>query len=73
MEIRNLIGFNVKRIRRANKISQKELIAKLHLQNIKIDEPMLSRIENCKRPVSDFEVFAISKALNTDINSLFKK
>ena len=73
MDNKNLIGFNVKQIRKAKNLSQKEVIARLHLQKVKIDEPMLSRIENCKRPVSDFEVFAISQALETDINNLFKK
>lgn len=72
MNNKNLIGFNVKQIRKEKKLSQKEVIAKLHLQKVNIDEPMLSRIEHCKRPVSDFEVFALAKALDTDVNSLFK-
>lgn len=73
MDNKNLIGFNVKRIRKEKKLSQKEVIARLHLQKVKIDEPMLSRIEHCKRPVSDFEVYALALALDTNINNLFSK
>lgn len=72
MKDKNLIGHNIKIIRKSKKISQKELVARLNLQNINIDEPMLSRIENKQRPLYDFEIIAISKALNIPIEVLFK-
>ncbi|WP_297637765.1 helix-turn-helix transcriptional regulator [uncultured Clostridium sp.] len=72
MENKNIIGLNIKLVRKSLNISQKELVAKLNLQGIHLDEPMLSRIENCKRPLLDYEILAISKALNINIDTLFK-
>lgn len=72
MENKNIIGLNIKLLRKSLNISQKELVAKLNLQEIHLDEPMLSRIENCKRPLFDYEILAIAKALNTPIDTLFK-
>ncbi|EHK2427155.1 helix-turn-helix transcriptional regulator [Clostridium perfringens] len=72
MENKNIIGYNIKLIRKSKNISQKQLVAKLNLLGLAIDEPKLSRIEHLKRPVLDYEVLAIAKALDTSISSLFK-
>jgi hypothetical protein len=40
-----------------------ELVARLQLQGIKIDQVTLSKIENGTRPVFDYEVVALVKAL----------
>ncbi len=71
MENKNLIGNNIKLLRKSMGLSQKDLVAKLNLLNIPLDEPMLSRIENQRRPLSDFEILAFSIALNSTIDNLF--
>lgn len=73
MENKNLIGNNIKLLRKSQGLSQKNLVAKLNLLNIQLDEPMLSRIEHQKRPLFDYEILAFSKALNVSIDTLFKK
>ena len=69
---KNIVGYNIKKLRCSNNLSQKEVIARLHLLGVKLDEIKLSRIEHLKRPVLDYELLAFSKALNVDINSFFK-
>ncbi len=72
MHQRNVIGHNIKSIRESKKISQEQLIARLHIQEIDIDQPMLSRIENKTRHILDFEIISIAKALGIKIEELFK-
>ncbi len=65
MKSRNIIGARLKQARKASKshITQEELIAKLQVMNIAIDRSMISKIENGIRPVYDYEVVALAKAL----------
>ncbi|TCO79422.1 helix-turn-helix domain-containing protein [Marinisporobacter balticus] len=69
---KNVIGHNVKYFRELKKISQEQLTARLNIQGIEIDQPMLSRIENCTRQLLDFEIIGIAKALKIGIEDLFK-
>lgn len=72
MEKRNIIGFNVRRLRKKQKLTQEELTARLQVEGLNIDRPMLTRIELKQREVYDYEVFILSKALNVTIDELFK-
>jgi transcriptional regulator with XRE-family HTH domain len=69
---RNLIGPRIRYLRKKKDITQESLAAKLQLQGIKIDRPMISKIECQTREVYDFEAFAIARALQIDISELFK-
>ncbi len=62
---RNIVGSRVRQARLANKprITQKELVARLQVLGMMIDQSGLSKIENGQRPVSDVEVIALAKAL----------
>ena len=73
MERKNIIGKTIKLIRKDKMVTQKDLVAKINLRGIKIDEPMLSRIESETRPILDYEILAIANALNVPIEKLFKK
>jgi len=62
---RNVIG---KRVYQARKkatppITQSDLIARLQLSGIMMDQSTLSKIENGQRPVLDIEIIALAKAL----------
>ena len=65
METRNIIGKRLKQARHNSKstITQEELIAKLQVMDVSIDRSMISKIENGIRPVYDYEVIALAKAL----------
>jgi transcriptional regulator with XRE-family HTH domain len=62
---RNIVGSHVSQARKmANPpITQTDLIARLQLSGILIDQSTLSKIENQQRPVTDIEVVALAKAL----------
>lgn len=70
---KNIIGSHVRRARKASKITQRDLVAQLQVQGIKIDQAGLSRIENCSRPVTDIEIAAIAKILQVPVSRLFEE
>lgn len=73
MENRNIIGNNIKKIRQFKEITQEQLTARLNVQGIDIDRPMISRIENQTRYLLDYEIKGIAKALRISIDDLFEE
>jgi len=69
--MRNIIGNNVRAIRTKKNITQGQLSGKLQVLGLNIDRPMISKIENLQREVTDFEVLALSKALDVSILDLY--
>lgn len=67
----NIIGRNLKKIRKLRKISQSNLCTKLQLLGVMMYESDIYEIENNKRLVKDFEIKAISIALEIDIRQLY--
>ncbi|MQY69426.1 MAG: helix-turn-helix domain-containing protein [Firmicutes bacterium] len=74
VEKRNIVGIRVRQARKAAKpsITQSDLIARLQLLDMSIDQSGLSKIENGQRPVTDIEVFALAKALKVTEEWLLK-
>lgn len=70
-EKRNLIGDNLKKYRKLNKLSQRDFILKLSLIGLNLDQASLARIETSKREVYDYELLYFSKVLNIKIENLF--
>ena len=66
---KNLIGHRMRIFRAIQNppMSQMDLLARLNLNSLEISQSTLSKIENEERIVSDYELLAISKALNVDI------
>ena len=71
---RNIVGNRVRQARKAAKppITQSDLIARLQLLDMNIDQSGLSKIENGQRPVSDTEVIALAKALKVSVSWLLE-
>ena len=67
----NIVGSNIKKIRKTQKISQSDLCLKLDLLGVTMYATDIYEIENNKRLVKDFEVKAISLALNVSIDALY--
>jgi transcriptional regulator with XRE-family HTH domain len=65
MDQKNIIGTRVVEARRTAKprITQTDLIARLQLEGMTIEQPALSKIEHGQRPVTDIELVALCKAL----------
>ena len=66
---RNIVGTRVRQARKAAPppITQTDLVARLQLSGMSIDQPGLSKIENGQRPVVDVEVVALAKALKVSV------
>lgn len=67
---RNLVGARVTQARAQQNLRQNELLARLQTQGIEISIPALSLLEGQKRPVSDLELVALSRALGVSVNWL---
>ena len=72
MESKNIVGRRVRQARRDAKprITQRDLLARLQVLGIMIDQSGLSKIESGRRPVSDIEVVALAKALKVPVGWL---
>lgn len=67
----NITGANIKRLRKAAGLSQKQLSEKLELEAVYTCRGSLSRIENGKRAVTDIELAAFSKVLGVSVADFF--
>lgn len=66
----NIIGPQIKKIRKQKKLSQDILAVKMQLNNIEISQKVISRIEKQERFVTDYELLAFSNVLGVSINEL---
>ena len=69
---KNLIGGNLKKLRRKLKVSQQELSNKLELLGVYVCRGSISRIEDYSRTVTDIELFAIAEVLGVDPKELYR-
>ena len=67
---KNLIGKQLKALRKEHKLSQRGLARELQLMGIDIDKNVITRIETDKRYVCDFELQAIKNLFNTTYDFL---
>jgi transcriptional regulator with XRE-family HTH domain len=54
-------------------MSQADLAAKLTVRGIVLDRASVTRIENGKRYLRDFEIRAIARALHVSVSWLFRE
>ena len=66
----NLCGAKVATFRMEMHISQRELADRLQLQGLDVDKNAIQRIECGKRFVTDIELKALTKVLNTTYDIL---
>lgn len=71
-ENRNVIFKQLKAIRKKSGMSQDELAIKMQILNVHIDQQMISKIENNKRIVTDYELACFCKILKVDEKELLK-
>ncbi len=72
VESKNIVSARVRQVRKSAKppITQLDLVARLQLLGMMIDQSGLSKIESGRRPVSDIEVVALAKALKVSVEWL---
>ena len=61
---KNLIGKRIRELRKAQNLSQEDLMGQLQLMGFDSERGVIKRIENGTRFVSDIEVQAFSKLFN---------
>ncbi|MBQ9950002.1 MAG: helix-turn-helix transcriptional regulator [Clostridia bacterium] len=69
----NMIGDNVRLLRKKRKMSQQSLSNALELMGVYVCRGSVSRIEDKSRTVTDIELFAIAKVLDVTLDELFDK
>ena len=68
----NVIGKNIKEIRKANNITQEDLCARMQVEGFQISRSDISKLENRKKLIADFEIVGFAKCLKVTILDLFK-
>ena len=68
----NVVGFNIKKYREANNISQRELSKRLSLYGVELYHSDISRIENLQLFVRDYELKIICKILNITLEQVYE-
>lgn len=68
----NVIGTNIKNIRKKNKLTQEDLCARMQIMGFQISRSDISKLENGKKLITDFEIIGFSKALKVSIIDLFE-
>lgn len=66
----NIAGIKIKELRKALRISQRELADRLQVVGLDIDKNAVQRIESGDRFVTDVEITALAKCFNVAINVL---
>jgi transcriptional regulator with XRE-family HTH domain len=74
MTNKNVIGSRLRKARKTAKppITQLDLVARLQLLGISIDQSAISKIEAGQRPVFDYELAALAKALKVPVTYFFE-
>lgn len=72
---KNIVGARVRQARKAAKppITQLDLVARLQLEGMGIDQSGLSKLEGGHRPVTDIEIRTLAKALKVSVGWLFEE
>ena len=67
---KNLVGQRVEQRRKELFMKQKDLLAKLQILGVEMNASGLSKLEGQIRHVNDFELIALSKALEMPVDDL---
>ncbi|KIP75174.1 DNA-binding protein [Vibrio harveyi] len=71
MTMMNVVGVNIRQLRKQQKITQEQLSAKCNVIGLDISRGTLAKIEAGVRQVTDVEVVLIAKALKVNEGELF--
>ncbi|EHK2872865.1 helix-turn-helix domain-containing protein [Vibrio diabolicus] len=73
MTIVNVVGAQVRKLRKEQKLTQEQLSARCNVIGLDISRGTLAKIEAGVRQVTDVEVVQIAKALKVNVSTLFHK
>ena len=72
---RNVVGPRVQEARRhwQPPLTQRDLVARLQVMGLRMEQSTISKIEHGRRPVLDLEVLALAKALQVSAGWLLSE
>lgn len=71
-QAKNMVGDKVRQLRIAKGMTQKELSERLELEAVYVCRGSVSRLEDCQRTVTDFELYSLAKILGVSVEEFFK-
>ena len=71
-ELHNLTGAQIKNLRKKKGLTQDQVVAKMQLAGIQIDQKAISRIENGSRVITDYELMCLAEILGTSIDQIIR-
>ena len=69
----NIVGQRIVKLRKERKMSQKDLLAQLQINNIEIGQSALSDLEGQRRKVSDKELVVLAKIFGVSVEELLRE
>ena len=69
---KNIIGKNVRLLRKNAKLTQEQLAIEVQLLGFEFERIAIVRIEKGNRFVADYEVLALAQALNVSVGTLYE-
>lgn len=69
---KTMVGHNVRRLRKEQGLSQKDVSDRLELMAIYICRGSMSRVEDKRRTDTDIELYGLSRVLGVTMEELFK-
>jgi len=69
----NIVGQRVVALRKEQKLKQKDLLARLHVRGLNLNQSSLSALEGQRRRVSDRELVVLASALGVEMEALVRK
>ncbi len=71
-ESHNITGSQIRQLRKKKGLTQNQLVAKMQIAGIQIDQKAISRIENGRRIITDYELMFIAEILDVSIEQLIR-
>ena len=70
---KNIVSKKIQQYRKQCGLSQADLAARLQLMNVNIDQQMISKIEQNKRQVTDYELACFCQCLGVSPNDMLSE
>lgn len=71
-EVHNISGAQIKALRKKKGLTQDQLVARLQIAGIQIDQKAISRIEKGERVVTDYELITIADILGVSVDQIVR-
>ena len=71
-ESHNLTGAHIKSLRKKKGLTQEQVVAKMQLAGIQIDQKAISRIESGSRVITDYELMCLAEIFDTSIDQIVR-